>query len=344
MVDQQSDDYPSEAIRQRFKQSGLEIVGATDCGLTSNARNVELVSAQSAWPAVQEVFQQAVSELRGILLPTPQETPQVLKAIFVLGSAIAPEFEVVEVRQNALSGAETSVTEGGPTPGPSRARPTFLVFLCGPDGAGKTTAIRGLTGLMNATGIPYRRYYSLNEVIRHAIILSRWIIALIRGLPADRRSFNRYRHSLSWHRDRPPSNPFWWRLRKRIFLLTAVADCWIGWFRAKWLEPAGTVVLIETSPYDFFAKYHMPRFPVLQRMLAPLIPAPHVTFLLEATPAAILSRKGDLTGAEISLYYARLAELRELLPAPAGEWLQVRTDSGFAIPRLAALLIRRLYG
>jgi hypothetical protein len=83
--------------------------------------------------------------------------------------------------------------------------------------------------------------------------------------------------------------------------------------------------LIETSPYDFFVKYHMPHFRILERILATLIPSPDITFVLTASADSIVSRKPELTVSEIQTYYARLGLLLQEV-GPSSRAVSIRTE------------------
>jgi hypothetical protein len=200
-----------------------------------------------------------------------------------------------------------------------------LIYLCGPDGSGKSTAADMISEFLSEAGLNHRRLYSLNQVVRYGIITTGWIFNKIRHTERGRLSLREYKHSLSWHRRRPGMHPHIWRMRKRGFLAGAVVDMWFGWIRVQWLRRRGYVVLIETSPYDFFVKYHMPHFRILERILATLIPSPDITFVLTASADSIVSRKPELTVSEIQTYYARLGLLLQEV-GPSSRAVSIRTE------------------
>ena len=116
-----------------------------------------------------------------------------------------------------------------------------------------------------------------------------------------------------------------------------IVDIWLGWLWVMPLRLRGRVVLIETSPYDIFVKYHMPEFPTLERWLAPLLPRPSVGLLAEADPQAIFARRAELTLGEITGYYERFNRILERSRTP-GSYLRVRTDGdvGATVAQAAA--------
>ena len=83
-------------------------------------------------------------------------------------------------------------------------------------------------------------------------------------------------------------------------------DIRISYLAAWWCRWRGIVVLVETSPYDVFVKYHMPEFPWVERVFAPLLPRPNLCFVLRANPQSIVARKAELTVEEITDFYHRV--------------------------------------
>jgi hypothetical protein len=97
-----------------------------------------------------------------------------------------------------------------------------------------------------------------------------------------------------------------WRLRKLLALLVGLVDIRISYLAAWWCRWRGIVVLVETSPYDVFIKYHMPEFRWVERVFAPFLPRPNLCLVLRADPHSIVSRKAELTVAEIRDFYDRV--------------------------------------
>ncbi len=216
-----------------------------------------------------------------------------------------------------------------------RMRPVLppLVYLSGPDGAGKTALAGALDEVLATRKLSCRRLYSL-----------RW---LLRG--AARRALRQALHA----RGAPPERfePAWQRIEKGLLppgapgrdaLLTAkllldVLDAAIGGALAGSLRLAGHVVVVETSPYDVFVKYGMPERPRLERLLAPLLPRPTLLLVLRASPDAIVARKPELTAAEVADYYRRL----ERVVDRAGVGARVREVDTGGPPEEAVLAVRR---
>ena len=101
----------------------------------------------------------------------------------------------------------------------------------------------------------------------------------------------------------------WWRLRKRLVVLVSFTDSLIGAMLAWLYRVRGYAVLVETSPYDVFIKYHTPEFAGIEKRLAPLVPRPDACFVLSATAQNILERKAELGAEEIDEYYRRLEKV-----------------------------------
>lgn len=180
-----------------------------------------------------------------------------------------------------------------------------IFYFSGPDGSGKTTGIEAVKWLLAKNKISYVHFYTLHKCFRYVGLFFCWIADRIKG---KRLSFKEFRGSLSGHRDRDEGN-LGWRLKKRMSLLISFIDVWIGWFLALVYRMRGEVVLVETSPFDLFVKYHMPKFVKLEKWLVPLLPQPTKLFLFKANPSVILERKKELEQDEIANYYQRMEEI-----------------------------------
>jgi hypothetical protein len=75
---------------------------------------------------------------------------------------------------------------------------------------------------------------------------------------------------------------------------------------AWWCRWRGIVVLVETSPYDIFIKYHMPEFPWSSAFARHFCLARTFVLSLRADPRSIVARKAELTVGEISDFYDRV--------------------------------------
>ena len=129
-----------------------------------------------------------------------------------------------------------------------------------------------------------------------------------------------------------------WRVGKRLSLLISWVDVWLGWVLVTSYRIRGFTILVETSPYDLFAKYHMPHFPFLEKILAPLMPKPTQGFLLAATPQSIVIRKRELTEEEIKKYYD---QMDRVLKTAKCNYKSIWTEKGL-FPTLKAIRYRVL--
>lgn len=182
------------------------------------------------------------------------------------------------------------------------------IYFTGPDGAGKTTLIEHLRNHLEEHGIRYKYFYSLKKFLRFA---TKYLVWIKKRRKSEKRRGSGVKDVVlrsEDSRDRDDGTRFW-KWRRYVALLIGIADIVLGYAFSLYFRMRGQVVLVETSPYDIFVKYHMPRFPLTERILAPLIPQPTLGFLLKANPKDIHARKPELTIKELEDYYERMSEV-----------------------------------
>lgn len=192
--------------------------------------------------------------------------------------------------------------------------PSFapIIYFSGPDGSGKTTITNGVMTYLDSLDVPFKSFYSLKIVIR--AVTKRLAFIKKIGKSNGSREIASLDDSQDLlfltedTRDRDTGTIFW-RWRKRMALLVGIVDIWIGAFLMIFIRCRGQVVLVETSPYDIFIKYHMPEFPLIVRFLGPLIPKPTRGFIMKADPQNIYQRRSELTINEITEYYERFSRV-----------------------------------
>lgn len=193
---------------------------------------------------------------------------------------------------------------------PPHRAPVF--FFTGPDGCGKSTVLESikvtLTGDVLDEPVRFRHFYSLKNVLIHITRRFWWMKSRPRSTESADSSSRHFDNMTVRDRD---TGHWSWRLRKRLALLVGLIDIRLSYVAAWWYRWRGTVVLVETSPYDVFVKYHMPEFPWVERVFAPLLPRPTLCIVLRASPQAIAARKPELTVEEIIDFYNRVDRLIE---------------------------------
>ena len=205
---------------------------------------------------------------------------------------------VAEMYARAVTGL---LQARGWTPAPS-------IYLTGPDGAGKTTMARMIKEELELRGVWCRHFYSMKKNLLRDLALK--IGRLWQSDRPVRKHDTRQFHWLLSEdiTDRDDGTRLW-RLRKFLRLCVGIVDiglCYAATLVYRW---RGYLLIIETSPYDLFVKYHMPRFGWLERLVCPLIPRPRLGLMMRADPETIHKRKTELTAAEIENYYRRMDEI-----------------------------------
>ena len=182
-----------------------------------------------------------------------------------------------------------------------------VIYFTGPDGCGKSTVLESikqtLAGGVLDEPVRFRHFYSLKNVLIHITRRFWWLKS--RPMPSDSGDSSPRRIDNMMVRDRNTGRTSW-RLRKLLALLVGLIDIRFSYVAAWWCRWRGTVVLVETSPYDVFIKYHMPEFPWVEQLFAPLLPRPNICLVLRASAQGIAARKPELTVEEILDFYDRL--------------------------------------
>jgi Cdc6-like AAA superfamily ATPase len=224
-----------------------------------------------------------------------------------------------------------------------------LIYVTGPDGCGKTSTCKSIGKILKKRGQKYKHVYSIKRnVIKYLIF------ALRRKLhgktdPTDNKfssdpSKRTFRFVLTEDIFDRDDGTFLWRLRKFFTLLITIFDVFLNNLVIKYWQFKGNVVLVETSPYDIFLKYHMPRFKLVEIIFARLLPKPTIGVVLDAEPQKIFDRKPELTVEELESYYSRLEVL--LVDAHvADRFHKVNSDKGLehSLNEVEALLNRELF-
>ena len=179
-----------------------------------------------------------------------------------------------------------------------------IVYVSGPDGAGKTTLLNHVQGQLDELNIKYKYMYSLKKFLRFITRRLVWLKYWKQSGDKSKKGFETHFQAAE-HRDRNTGSS-WWYVRKYLALLVGVFDIMMGGCWAMAYRLTGRLVLVETSPYDVFIKYHMPEFVRTEKILAGIVPKPTVGFMLQANADDIHARKAELTVKEINEFYERL--------------------------------------
>lgn len=195
--------------------------------------------------------------------------------------------------------------------GIKKRRVAPLFYISGPDGAGKTTISKTMSHVLKELQIKHRHFYSMKRNILRSMIF--FVRRKLHGT-----SDNKFTKDLSSRKFRfvmtediadRDDGSLAWKLRKLITLMISISDIFINFWPVLFFRIRNNVVIIETSPYDIFIKYHMPRFHLLEKIFAPFIPSPTQGLILKADPDKIVQRKHELDVQEIIQYYQRLDDV-----------------------------------
>ncbi len=229
-----------------------------------------------------------------------------------------------------------------------RSRPGIapIFYFSGPDGCGKTTLVEAVRSSLDQNGIRYKYFYSLKKVLRFVV---KRVVSLTAQVGGLKEVAAPTRHAtdgdnVARHVDRTHGgggHGRWWRIWKRLVVLVSFADSWIGAMLAWLYRVQGYAVLVETSPYDMFIKYHMPEFAGIEKRFAPIVPRPNACFVLSATAQNIRERKAELGADEIAEYYRRLEKVFER-GRVGNQRIYIRTDENPA--RCAAETLQHVVG
>jgi energy-coupling factor transporter ATP-binding protein EcfA2 len=173
-----------------------------------------------------------------------------------------------------------------------------LVFFSGPDGSGKTTANRILSEFLSSK----LKVHIIN--VKHLYPSSMLFSRQSRKLQAKLRGID-VNDSASLERDR--GSRVSWRVRRLLGLLFLLLQIWPGYLWARYKNWQGYYVIVDTSFFDVFVKGHRPSFPLLEKIITPLIPTGDRWFVMQADAGQIIKRKSELTIDEINEYYSWLA-------------------------------------
>ncbi len=205
-----------------------------------------------------------------------------------------------------------------------------LIYVSGPDGCGKSALLRTLRASFSENEV--KQIYSLKRVLN---FFSKRVYSVYRRVRSRKESdvLSQEEH---WQRNHVFAAGGS-RVRNALnvmHLAWTVLDFWISWLYTVPFRVRGTVVLVETAPFDLFVKYGMPEYPWLERLLAPVIPKPALGFLLTADAATIRKRKSELSEDEIVTFYLRLS--RTLTRADARRYY-VDFSTEFTLPNTAKM-------
>jgi len=150
-----------------------------------------------------------------------------------------------------------------------------LIFFSGPDGSGKTTANENLTELLTNN----LRISVTNS--KHLLPLSKRTVGHFSVVQAKVRKLN-FDDKGALERDRGKGVK--WRARRLGGLMYILIQVWPGYIHARYKNLRGHTVIIDTSFFDAFVKGHRPEFPILQWLVAPLVPRGEQWVLMAARP------------------------------------------------------------
>ena len=202
-----------------------------------------------------------------------------------------------------------------------------VIYITGPDGAGKTSVSSILSSRFSEQGVKVKHVYSVKRnLIRHLVFTIRRRLS---GRKDNKFSANpasrRFRFIMTEDITDRNDGSIFWKMRKFMTLCISILDVFINFIPVQFFRYKYDVVIVETSPYDIFIKYHMPEFNYLEEVFSPLFPKASFGLLLKAKPQIIANRKNELTPVEIEHYYHRLNVLLQRANCSTS-FYTVRTD------------------
>lgn len=192
----------------------------------------------------------------------------------------------------------------------------LLIYLAGPDGAGKTSVADYLSSQLKSMSVRHHRIYSMKKNLIRSV--------LVRTGIGRNRGKSRYLPLVEDVEDRDTGKRGW-RIRKMFNLSVSIVDVFACTIVVQLLRLLGRSVIVETSPYEIFIKYHMPKTRMLERCVVPFMAKPTKGLLLVANARSIVKRKDELRQEEIEDYYARMRRTLEFSKC-TNRFKEIRTD------------------